>query len=236
MEKEVLSAIRFFFKTVLKRPCPKDEVPRPRKETRLPVVISREAVDRLLNTVKNLKHFALLMLVYCGGLRVSEAVRLKVQDLDEIRKLIRVTGKGRKDRYTLYSDLAIEVVRAYQKTYQPHKWLFPGPKPNRHLTERSAQKTIARARKAAGIPQHATMHTLRHSFATHLLESRTDLRYIQGLLGHKSIKTTEIYTHVSNKDLVKIQSPLESLSLVKTKSSISTRKGVDKENRRQTSE
>ena len=169
---------------------------------------------RLLSAVSNVKHLAMLLVVYSAGLRVSEVVKLLVEDLDEERGLIRVRKpKGLRDRYTLFSQVAIQGVKAYVETYRPEKWLFPGQRPGRHLSARAAQKVITRAREKAGIPQHATMHTLRHSFATHLLEAGTDLRYIQELLGHKSSKTTEIYTHVSKKDLGRIQSPLDTLPL-----------------------
>ena len=209
---QAVSAIRFLYRHVLKTPSPIEQVPRPRPEKRLPSVLSQEAVKRLLEAVGNLKHLALLVLVYSAGLRVSEVVRLKVGDLDEDRKLIHIrAGKGRKDRYTLLSEVAIQTVRRYAKVYRPHAWLFPGPRPDRHLHVSTVQKVLKQARKKAGIPGHATVHTLRHSFATHLLENGTDLRYIQELLGHKSSKTTEIYTHVTFRDLGKIQSPLDAL-------------------------
>lgn len=211
---QAISAIRFLYKYVLQEPQRPAKVPRPRVEKRLPVVLSREAIARLLSAVENIKHSALLMLVYSGGFRVSEVVRLRVEDLDEERRLIRVhAGKGRKDRYTILSGAALQAVKTYRDTYRPERWLFPGQKPDHHLTARSAQKVIDRVRRKAEIPQHATMHTLRHSFATHLLEAGTDLRYIQELLGHKSSKTTEIYTHISQEELGRIQSPLDTLSL-----------------------
>ena len=122
-------------------------------------------------------------------------------------------AKGRKDRYTLLSDVSIALVQAYLSEYQPVQWLFPGAKVGRHLTEASVQKIVRAARQKAKIPQHATSHTLRHSFATHLLDAGVDLRYIQALLGHSSSKTTEIYTHVSKKDLGRIQSPADFLTL-----------------------
>ena len=211
---QAISAIKFLYEKVLKQPQQIQEVPRPRKERKLPVVVSREAVEGLLNAVANLKHQTLLVLIYSGGLRVSEVVRLRLEDLDEHRKMIRVQGgKGRRDRYTLFSDLAIGLVRAYEAEYQPEKWLFPGPKPGKHLNVRTAQKVVGLARQKAGIDQHVTTRTLRHSFATHLLEGGTDLRYIQELLGHSSPKTTQIYTHVSRKELGRIQSPADRLKI-----------------------
>jgi site-specific recombinase XerD len=211
---QAISAIRFLYRYVLQEYQRPAKVPRPRAEKKLPLVLSRETIVRLLGGVKNIKHQTLLMLVYSGGFRVSEVVRLRVEDLDENRRLIRVrAGKGRKDRYTILSGTALQVVKIYKDSYRPEKWLFPGQRTDCHLTARSAQKVIDRARRKAEIPQHATMHTLRHSFATHLLEAGTDLRYIQELLGHKSSKTTEIYTHISQEDLGRIQSPLDSLNL-----------------------
>ena len=211
---QAISGIRFLFVHVLEKPHLLARIPRPRPEKRLPVVLSQEAVGRLLNATDNPKHLALLMVVYSAGLRVSEAVRLHVDDLDAERGLIRVRkAKGRKDRYTLLSPVALRGVKDYMELYEPREWLFPGQRPGRHLTSRSAQKVMTRARDKAGIPQHATMHTLRHSFATHLLESGTDLRYIQELLGHQSSRTTEIYTHVSKKNLGKIRSPLDTLPI-----------------------
>ena len=211
---QATSAVRFLFIHVVKKPFILAEVPRPKPEKSLPVVLSREAVVRLLGAVKNRKHRTLLLLVYSAGLRVSEVVKLMPEDLDAERGLIRVRkSKGRKDRYTLFSQVAIQWVDTYKENYRPEKWLFPGQRPGRHLSARAAQKIINRAREAAGIPQRVTMHTLRHSFATHLLEAGTDLRYIQELLGHKSSKTTEIYTHVTKKDLRRIQSPLDTLPL-----------------------
>lgn len=209
---QIVSAIRFLYWQVLNQPLPQTAIPRPRKEHRLPTVLSKEAITRLLNAVSNVKHLSLLMLVYSGGLRVSEAVKLHPEDIDEDRGLMRVRqGKGRKDRYTILSEIAVEALRTYKSNYTLTRWLFPGAKPGCHLTTRSAQKVVASARRKSGIPQNATPHTLRHSFATHLLESGIDLRYIQKLLGHASSKTTEIYTHVSNKNLQNIQSPLNAL-------------------------
>jgi site-specific recombinase XerD len=209
---QAVSAIRFLYWQVLNQPLPDIAIPRPRKEKKLPTVLGPDAVTRILNAVDNLKHLSLLMLLYSGGLRVSEVVKLRPEDLDEERGLIRVRqGKGRKDRYTILSDLAVDAVRAYRAAYPQTQWLFPGAKPGRHLTDRSAQKVMDRARLKAGIPQNATVHTLRHSFATHLLESGIDLRYIQKLLGHASSKTTEIYTHVSRKNLQNIASLLNAL-------------------------
>jgi len=211
---QAISAIRFLYNKVLREPRLIEETARPRKERKLPAVLSREAVRRLLASVGNTKHIAVLMLVYSAGLRVSEVVNLRPDDLDEERGLIRVRGgKGRKDRYTVLSNVAMQAVKAYQSSYPTGPWLFPGAEPIRHLTTRTVEKVLETARLKAGIPQHFSVHALRHSFATHLLEAGTDLRYIQELLGHSSSKTTEIYTHVSRKVIGKIVSPLDTLEM-----------------------
>ena len=153
-----------------------------------------------------------MLLTYAGGLRLGEVVRLKVEDIDSDRNLIHVRqGKRRKDRYTMLSKFALEALQVYARKYQPKGWLFPGARPGRHLHERSVQKVFQRAHEKAGIEKSVSMHSLRHSFATHLLEAGTDLRYIQELLGHQSPKTTQIYTHVTNRDIARIKSPLDSL-------------------------
>ncbi len=147
---------------------------------------------------------------------MGEVVRLKVEDIDKERKLIHVRqGKGRNDRYTILSEAALQVVDIYCQKYRPSDWLFPGADPDRHVTERSVQHIFEQAREKVGIKKDVSVHSLRHSFATHLLEGGTDLRYIQELLGHKSSKTTEIYTHVSERDIRRIQSPLDRLMLKK---------------------
>jgi len=169
-------------------------------------------VLRLLDSQCNPKHRVIIALLYAGGLRVGEVVRLRVSDIDSERMMIRVRqGKGRKDRYALLPRTIIDDLPVYWKAHRPSKWLFRGGRHGRHLTERSVQKVFARAVAAVGIRKRVTVHTLRRSFATHLLEGSTDLRYIQELLGHKSSKTTKIYTHVSSKDLVRIGSPLDTL-------------------------
>jgi integrase/recombinase XerD len=209
---QTVSAIRFLYRWVLQRPLEALHLPSPKKERRLPAVLGKEAVLSLLSAIKNEKHRALVVLTYGSGLRVSELVRLRVDDLEPDRGTLRVRkGKGKKDRYTLYSAPAHRAVEAYMRLYQPSTWLFPGQRPGRHLTARSAQKVVERARKLMNLPDHATPRALRHSFATHLLESGTDLRYIQELLGHASSRTTEIYTHVTRRDLAQIRGPLEEL-------------------------
>jgi site-specific recombinase XerD len=209
---QAISAIRFLALHVLHRSELISDAPRPRKEKRLPSVLSGEEVRRVLAHVANAKHRALLMLIYSAGLRVSEAVRLKPADLDVDRRLLHVRGgKGRKDRYTLLSEVAIQAVQEYRSTHAPGAYLFPGTRLDRPLAARTAQKIVERARQAAGIQKRLTPHTLRHSFATHLLEAGTDIRYIQELLGHASTKTTEIYTHVSRRDIGRIRSPLDDL-------------------------
>jgi len=152
------------------------------------------------------------MLVYSSGLRVGEVVKLKPEDIDGNRMLVFIKGaKGRKDRYTLLSEVTLKSLREYWKEYRPTKWLFPGPDKERHITIRTAQRIFETACERAGVKKEVTIHSLRHSFATHLLENGIDLRYIQELLGHKSSKTTEIYTHVSSKDFMRIRNPLDQM-------------------------
>lgn len=215
-QDQAVSALRFLAVHVLHRPDLVRDAPRPRKERKLPSVLSGDEVRRLLECLVNPKHRALVMLIYSAGLRVGEAVRLGTEDLDLDRGLVLVRGgKNRKDRCTLLSETAVRAIEAYQRT-QPvtaRRYLFPGAREDRPLAVRSAQKIVSRARREAGITKRMTPHTLRHSFATHLLESGTDLRYIQELLGHASTKTTEIYTHVSQSNLKRIRSPLDNLDI-----------------------
>jgi site-specific recombinase XerD len=180
------------FEAVLEQPALALRIPRPRKEHRLPEVLSPAEVARMLARTRNPKHRALLMLLYSAGLRVGEVVRLRPSDLDVDRGLVRVRkGKGARDRYTLLARRAVDAVRLYLDAYPTGPWLFPGGKPTGHLTTRSVQRVVKQAAKAAGIAKDVTTHTLRHSFATHLLEGGTNLRVIQVLLGHQSARTTQ---------------------------------------------
>lgn len=209
---QAISALKFLYQDVLGWRQTTRSLPRPRKERRLPVVLSTEEVRRLLEAIDNPRHRAILMLLYSAGLRVGEVVRLRARDLDPSRRAIHIRGgKGRKDRYTLLSDTAWAAVRRFVAGAEPDEYIFPGPNSNRPLSVRSVQRVVHEARRRAGINKALTPHTLRHSFATHLLESGVDLRYIQELLGHASTKTTQIYTHVSRRELGRIVSPLDRL-------------------------
>jgi len=206
-----INALKFYYETLLKKKF-LYEIKRPRKDKKLPVVLSREEVAKILSAVTNIKHKAILMLVYSAGLRVSEVVKLKPENIDSKRKLVFIkSAKGRKDRYTILSDVALKTLRQYWEKSKPKRWLFPSQDKERHITTRTAEKIFSNGCRKANIIKNVTVHSLRHSFATHLLESGTDLRYIQELLGHKSSKTTEIYTHVSKKSIGKIVSPLDNL-------------------------
>ncbi|WP_458121614.1 tyrosine-type recombinase/integrase [Paenibacillus sp. Z6-24] len=207
---QAISAIQFYFRYVLQQPHTHSAYVRPKKESKLPGVLSLEEVVRLLKSVVNIKHQAILYLTYTAGLRVSEVVRLRIEDCDYERNVIRVRqGKGRKDRQTLLSEVAASILKQYIELEKPTVWLFPGQRTGRHLTERSAQKVFEKALIQGGIRKQVSIHSLRHSFATHLLENGTDLRYIQELLGHQSVRTTERYTHVSKRNIGNIQSPLD---------------------------
>lgn len=211
-QNQVVSALRFLCESVLGQPTAALRIPRPRREHHLPVVLSPDEVARMLRKSRNPKHRALLMLLYSAGLRVGEVVRLKPPDLDVDRGLVRVRrGKGRKDRYTLLARRAVEAVKLYRDAYPTDPWLFPGARPDRHLTTRSVQRVVKDAAAAAGIGKRVTAHTLRHSFATHLLEGGTNLRIIQDLLGHQSARTTQIYTHVARSMIESVRSPLDDL-------------------------
>ncbi len=209
---QAISAIKFLCNDTLNQGKAIDALPRPKKENKLPNVLSFEEVKRILGALDNEKHRTILFLIYSAGLRLGEVVRLKIQDIDSSRMLIHITqGKGRKDRYTLLSEIALIQLRKYYSLYKPEIWLFPGQNKREFLTERTVERIFEKACTLAKINKRATVHTLRHSFATHLLEGGTDLRFIQELLGHSSSKTTEIYTHVTQKSISNIQSPLDKL-------------------------
>jgi integrase/recombinase XerD len=208
-----LGAIKFYFDQVLGKPEIVEKIERPRGEKVLPEVLSEEEVARLFNAVDNLKHKCILIAVYSAGLRLSEVVNLKLADIDSERMKIFVrAGKGRKDRYTVLSEGLLKLLREYYQVEKPMEWLFEGAAGGQYSTQ-SVQNIMREAVKAAGIRKHATVHTLRHSFATHMMESGTDLRYIQSLLGHNSIKTTEIYTHITTRGMDQLKSPFDRIKL-----------------------
>ena len=204
-----ISALKFYYGEVLKKSFIY-EIKRPTKDKKLPTVLNDNDIAKLISAVENIKHRTLLMMTYSSGLRVSEVVKLRREDLDFKRSIIHIRGaKGRKDRYTLFSEIAQKTLRIYIKASNPMEWLFPGQKKGSHISIRTAQQIFLDAVKRTDIIKNISIHSLRHSFATHLLESGVDLRYIQELLGHKSTKTTEIYTHVSNLKMRKIKNPLD---------------------------
>ena len=208
---QAINAIKFYYERVLNGDRKIYLLDRPRKEQKLPVVLNQEEVKQLLKCIDNIKHRALVMLVYSSGLRLSEIVGLKIKDLDSVQMQIRVQqGKGKKDRVTILSERVLEILRRYFQQYQPKEWLFEGADGGQY-SKRSAQQIVKDAARKAGIKKKISIHTLRHSFGTHLLESGTNLRYIQSLLGHESIKTTEIYTHITLKGFDQLRSPMDDL-------------------------
>ncbi|MFO7370309.1 MAG: tyrosine-type recombinase/integrase [Bacteroidales bacterium] len=188
-------------------------VERPIKEKTLPVVLSKEEITAMIEKEENIKHKAVIMVGFSAGLRVGEIVNLKLTDIDSDRMQIRISqAKGKKDRYTVLSQKTLVTLRAYFSEHNPSEWLFEGWKGNR-MSPRSIQDIVKGAAKRAGIKKWVTVHTLRHTFGTHLLEHGTDLRNIQEQMGHASIKTTQIYTHISTGGPNQVRSPLDDLDL-----------------------
>lgn len=208
--RQSYGALKFLYQITLKRSWVVEKIPYPKTKKKLPVVLDRTEVEALFSVTRNLKHRAILMITYSSGLRLSETAHLKVSDIDSKRMMIRIrNGKGGKDRYSILSNVALAALRQHWRKYRPKEWLFPGVRSDKPISDRSIQKIFEKAKNLAGITKSATVHTLRHSFATHLLEAGTDLHHIQLLLGHRSPKTTTVYLHVSRTDLAKIASPLD---------------------------
>ncbi|MDR2185081.1 MAG: tyrosine-type recombinase/integrase [Treponema sp.] len=204
-----ISSLKFFYQNILKKDVTREQR-RPRYDKRLPAVFSKSEIMHMLDSEPNPKHRLLLMLVYSSGLRVSEVVALKKDHVDFNRRTLFIhAGKGRKDRYTLLSDRAARFIKDYCSLYAIEGWLFPGLSATCHLSVRAAQSVFNKALEKAQINKPASIHSLRHTFATHLLESGTGIKYIQELLGHTSLRTTERYTHVARRNLLRIQSPLD---------------------------
>jgi len=212
--KLYLAAIRFLYLNFLKQDIDFDFNLRIRKPETLPMVLSIEEVQRLLDSIPNLKHKTIMSLIYGCGLRISEVVKSKCADIDKDRMLVRVEqAKGRKDRYVVLSDNLLDLICKYHSAYKPSYYLFEGQKASNPYSTTSIQSLFRTAKKKAGITKKATVHTLRHSYATHLLDQGTDIRYIRELLGHKNLATTQIYTHISTFDLNKVKSPAGFLKL-----------------------
>lgn len=211
-QNQAINSAKLFFKTIHGSVLVTEQLERPRTAHRLPNVLSKEEVSAILQALVNQKHRVMLSLIYACGLRRGELLNLKPENIDSKRHLLIIlNAKGRKDRIIPISDKVIGILREYYKGYRPKIWLFEGQFAGEPYSEKSIQSVLKLALKKAGISKPVTLHWLRHSYATHLLEAGTDLRYIQELLGHKSSKTTEIYTHVTEKSLQKIKSPFDDL-------------------------
>jgi len=209
---QVVGALRFLYGHTLDRPQMVPHIPYPRIKRRHPVVLSASEVVRLLKAIRNVKHRTVAMVLYGAGLRISEALALELRDIDSARMVITVRhGKGDSDRQVALSAVLLEALRTYWLAYKPVGCLFPGRDPAKPMVSSTVQRALQAARVRAGIAKPAGPHVLRHSYATHLLESGTDLRVIQTLLGHRSLKTTEIYTHVSRERLRQTRSPLDDI-------------------------
>lgn len=211
-QNQVVNAIKLFFKKIEDTQFELDLIHRPKRAKVLPNVLSKEEVKAILDAPANLKHKTMLSLIYACGLRRSELLNLKPEHINSKRNILIIKqSKGNKDRITPFSDKLIGLLRDYYKSYKPEVWLFEGQKKGEQYTAESLQSVLKQSLAKCKITKPVTLHWLRHSYATHLLESGTDLRYIQELLGHNSSKTTEIYTHVSTKSLENIKSPFEDL-------------------------
>jgi integrase/recombinase XerD len=209
---QALCALRFLYRVTLGKEWVLDGVVCPKQQKKLPVVLSPSEVVQFFQAITNLKHRAMLMTAYAAGLRVSEVAALRVDDIDSRRMVIRVRqAKGRKDRYVMLSPRLLAILREYWRAIRPTQNLFPGNAPERPICTRTVQQACRDASQAAGLSKRVTVHTLRHSFATHLLESGSNIRIIQLLLGHRSLRTTAVYTHVSAAALEATTSPLDRL-------------------------
>lgn len=205
-------ALHFFYRVTLGKDWSPGEIVCAKPPKRLPVILSRDEVRRLLAAARRLKTRTMLTTIYATGLRVSELVGLKVADIDSRRMVVRVRqGKGQKDRYVMLSGKLLDVLRAYWREYRPADWLFPGDDPAKPLHRRVVQQHCYIAARRAGLAKRVSPHALRHAFATHLLEAGTDIRTIQALLGHRSLRTTALYTYVSPEKVSSTRSPLDAL-------------------------
>jgi site-specific recombinase XerD len=212
---QTISTLRFFFRITLGRPDIVERTAFVHEPSKLPVVLSPEEVARLLDAAPSLKYKAALSVAYGAGLRASEVVALKITDIDSQRMVIRVEqGKGRKDRYVMLSPHLLDLLRAWWKLARPQGWLFPGQNRLNPLTARQLNRACHAAAQRADIDKRVSLHTLRHSFATHLLEQNIDIRVIQVLLGHAKLDTTALYTRVATKTIQQVMSPLDRITLM----------------------
>lgn len=207
-----INALKFYYEQVLGKEKFFWDIPRPKKHFQLPKVLSKEEIAILLRAIRNVKHKTMIMLGYSCGLRVSEITSLKITDLDEYRRLLFIRkAKGKKDRIVSLSPVMLVMLREYLNSYKPREYVFEGQEPGAQYSIRSLETIIQEAKQRAGIRKAGSMHMLRHSFATHLLDKGTDVVFIQKLLGHNNIKTTLRYLHVTNKDILTILSPIEDI-------------------------
>jgi integrase/recombinase XerD len=206
------AALRFLYKVTLKRDWAVEEIPLPKQPLKLPVILSREEILHFFECIGSVKHRTILMVAYAGGLRVTEATRLKVSDIDSQRMVLRVDqGKGQKDRDVMLSPRLLEMLREWWKVARPETWLFQGAIPGRPITRGAVEQACQKAHRMSGIRKPITPHSLRHAFATHLLESGTDVRTIQLLLGHRSLGTTSRYLKIATSTLCATTSPFDLL-------------------------
>jgi len=211
--RQVLASLRFLYTVTLNRPWEVQRIPFPRHQRRkLPQVLNRDQLLALFRALRKAKYRALLMTCYASGLRIGEACRLRPEDIDSTRKVIHIRdGKGSKERYTLLPQRLLEMLRCYWRLYKPQGWLFPGGTAAGHISPDTVRQVFAKARKEVGLGRWCTPHTLRHAFATHLLEAGTDLAVLQALMGHASVETTTVYTHVGLELLQKSPNLLDQL-------------------------
>ncbi|MCB0374679.1 MAG: tyrosine-type recombinase/integrase [Sinomicrobium sp.] len=211
--KQVTASIRFLYQNILEKPVPDALNLKMKKPQTLPVVLSKEEINRLIKVTSNLKHKTILLLIYSAGLRLGELLNLKIADIDSKRLNIHIVqAKGKKDRYVVLSEKVLNLLREYFRKYKPVEYLIEGAKGGRY-SDKSVQSIMKQSLKKASIRKKATVHSLRHSFATHLLDEGTDIRFIQELLGHVRLETTQIYTHVSSRSINKIKSPADNLDI-----------------------
>jgi len=208
---QVISAFKLLQKDVLGKEWDTIRIKRPRRIRKLPVVLSKDEVKSMIETTRNLKHRVILAVIYSAGLRISELTSLCTSDIDSDRKQIKVKGKGNKYRYTLLSENTLDMLRVYWRAYKPRRFLFEGYRKGQPISKSTIQKIFKNACINSGINKQVTVHSLRHSFATHLLESGVNLKIIQSLLGHSSLRTTSIYLHVTRFDPALIKSPFDEI-------------------------